>query len=116
MLLVAASVFWLIASVEAGGCWRPIYGRGADEPCADNYSDNNGGTGPLCYHNCPEGKFECGAMCTDSEGECNEIVTISIDVLKVLAQMEVEGPKTAPAAIMQLAAELAPDLLIPLQH
>ena len=69
LLLVAVSATWLLVSVEAGGCWRPIYGRGVGKvitTCPDDLEEDTGlcytkcndgfyGVGPVCWANCPDG-------------------------------------------------------------
>ena len=54
-------------------------------------------------------------MCLDSEGECiEEMISIAADVLEALIEMAIECPEAVPATIMEVAAKVAPDLLIPL--
>ena len=82
-------------------CQKNSYGRGvgkplgcaSDEemsgllcypPCRNGYSGN----GPVCWENCPSGKHECGALCTDTADTCTDnvkdivsnVVGIAVDV------------------------------------
>ena len=64
----------------------------------------------MCWHECPAGKYECGALCVDSEGDCvADMLKLGNDVFDVLADL-VEGPEEAPAAIGLATTKVAPDL------
>ena len=47
-------------------------------PCKKGYSGN----GPVCWQNCPAGKNDCSALCTDSTDDCTDSVkNIGINVV-----------------------------------
>jgi len=58
-------------------------------PCTKGYD----GVGPVCWENCPNGKYECGALCVDGEDGCTdsvrEIVTSVVEAAVVIAEAAV---------------------------
>ena len=57
-------------------------------PCKKGYSGN----GPVCWQNCPAGKNDCSALCTDSTDSCtNSVKNISSNLVALAVSAATAG-------------------------
>ena len=79
-------------------CQKDSYGRGAGETlvckdteeeeaalCYNPCKNGFGGSGPVCWENCPDGMTECGALCLASGNSCSSDVKKIVEDILLLA-------------------------------
>jgi hypothetical protein len=99
-------------------CQKDSYGRGAGVPLACGKDEEESGAlcypichqgydgnGPVCWAQCPAGKADCSALCTDSAEGCSETVkTVVEDV--VAAAVAIAEAAVGQVDIAQIIAKI----------
>ncbi|TNV86038.1 hypothetical protein FGO68_gene9976 [Halteria grandinella] len=107
-------------------CAKDSYGRGVGEPlicesglemsgllCYPPCRSGYYGNGPVCWANCPAGKADCSALCTDSADGCTDTVksiVTNVVALAVAAAVAATGGQVDIVKIIESLGGVAIDL------
>jgi len=86
-------------------CQKQSYGRGTGSPmicgngkeedaalCYDECKPGYDGVGPVCCGTCPNGMYQCGALCLPAESDCTvDMLTIGLEALELIGQIMSEN-------------------------